>query len=67
MEYGGTLPNEAVELVLLCRKYASKWMFYSCFMALNEVKFFEKDLFDSLNRSVRNVRQNFCKHIDKIN
>jgi hypothetical protein len=47
-----TASNEIVELVLLCQKYASKWVFYSCFMALNGVKFLETDLFDSLNKTV---------------
>jgi hypothetical protein len=44
MEYGTTAHNEAVELVLLCQKYASKWVFYSRFMTLNGGKIFEKGL-----------------------
>jgi hypothetical protein len=52
MKYGHTSHNEAVELVLLCQKYASKWVFYSYFMALNGGKKFKHDLFDSLNRTV---------------
>jgi hypothetical protein len=43
MEYATTSHNEAVELVLLCQKYASKWVFCSCYMALSGVKFLEKD------------------------
>jgi hypothetical protein len=59
-----TAPNDDVELVLLCQKYASKWVFYSCFMALNEEKFLGKDLFDSLNRLY--MQWHFSKKTGKI-
>jgi hypothetical protein len=39
-----TSHNEAVELVLLCQKYVSKWVFYSCFMVLSGGKFFRQGL-----------------------
>jgi hypothetical protein len=41
---GRTAHNETVELVLLCQKCASKWVFYSCFMVLSEGKFVRKRL-----------------------
>jgi hypothetical protein len=44
--------NEAVELVLLCQKYASKWVFYSCFMVLSGDKIFKKGLIRQSQHSV---------------
>jgi hypothetical protein len=53
MENKSTAHNEAVELVLLCQKHASKWVFYSCFVALNEGKIFKKRLIRQSQRGCR--------------